>query len=83
MRKYEKIKVEQERFKSIQCDVCKKDYSYSDDKNDFEIQEFLSFHSVGGYASVFGDCVEFSIDICQHCFKEKLGEYVQYHNLHE
>lgn len=57
---------------SITCDVCKKEF---DDQ--MEIQEFASFGDRAGYGNVvFGDGTDYDIDMCQYCFKEKLGEYV-------
>ena len=57
---------------SIVCDVCKKEYSYT---NFMEIQEFKEIFVFGGFDSVFGDGSKKRLDICQHCLKEKLGEY--------
>lgn len=56
------------------CDVCKKEFEYDDYQN---IQEFVHLHFFGGYGSVFGDGDEFELDICQHCLKEKLGEFIR------
>lgn len=59
---------------SITCDICKKKYYYGND--DMEIQEFHYINFRGGYESVFGDDVLMKGDICQHCLKEKLGEFL-------
>ena len=56
------------------CDRCKRRVKTSDT---FEIQEFLHWHTVGGYASIFGDGAEVSIDLCQHCTKDILGEWIR------
>lgn len=56
------------------CDVCKKEFSY--EKDDMEIQEFVYIKFRGGYSSVFGDGTRIQLDICQHCIKEKLGEFI-------
>ena len=68
---------------SITCDVCKKKYYYDrNDRNEginediMEIQEFHHIYFVGGYKSIFGDENVITGDICQHCLKEKLGEYL-------
>jgi hypothetical protein len=58
------------------CDVCKKEYM--DRQEDWvEMQEFHHIRLMGGYGSVFGDSCEWELDICQHCLKEKLGEYMR------
>ena len=62
---------------SIQCDICKKEYSNEDWKDEFEIQEFLFIKFIGGYASSFGDGIEVECDICQHCLYEMISEYAR------
>jgi len=42
-----------------------------------EAQEFLSYSSVGGYASVFGDGAQVDFDLCQHCVKSLLGSAIR------
>ena len=74
MIEYKIEKVEREVPKSITCDICKKKFYY--DKDWEEIQEFLHIRERGGYGSVFGDTLSIDADICQHCFKEKFGEYL-------
>lgn len=56
------------------CDVCKK--SYSIEKDWEETQEFQHIYFEGGYGSIFGDGVKMKLDICQHCMKKILGEYL-------
>lgn len=73
MRKYKKIKVESNELVEWKCSVCGRDLL-----DDMEGQEAFCFDQIGGYASVFGDGAEISIDICQHCMKEKFGEYIDY-----
>jgi hypothetical protein len=56
------------------CDVCKTQI----DANDyFDFNEMVNVRFTGGYNSIFGDGAKVEIDICQICFKEKLGEYVR------
>jgi len=75
MIKYKNKKVKRQIATSIICDVCKKEYSYKNDSDIFEIQEFQHINFIGGYGSVFGDGALMKLDICQHCIKEKLGEF--------
>lgn len=64
----------------ITCDICGKTYNMDRNENepedDFEIQEFHHINFTGGYTSVFGDENKVTCDICQHCLKEKLGQYL-------
>ena len=63
---------------SVICDICKKEYSLSEERGNVDILETQEFHYVrftGGYGSVFGDCNEIECDICQHCLKELIGKY--------
>jgi len=74
MIKYSTQTVEQKVPESITCDVCKKVY---DCKKDWEeVQEIYSMLFKGGYGSVFGDGNVLKLDICQHCMKKILGEYL-------
>ena len=57
----------------MKCCVCKKEYA---DDDHMEIQEFLCIDFTGGYGSVFGDTCHVGGNICQHCLKEKLGEFL-------
>ena len=60
--------------KKIICDVCNK--TYDCEKNWDEVQEFHYINFKCGYSSIFGDDNVVSSDICQHCLKEKLGDYL-------
>jgi len=71
MRKYSIVEVKERKLTEWSCSVCGKDLL----ADEFEAQEVFSFNQTGGYSSVFGDGAEIYIDICQHCMKEKLGEY--------
>ena len=55
----------------FQCDICNKKYT-----DHMEMQEFILIHGTGGYGSVIGDGTAYNVDICQHCFKEKLGQFL-------
>lgn len=54
----------------LKCDMCGKTYT-----DCFDTQEFFSFSNIGGYSSVFGDNVEISMDICQHCMKKIINTF--------
>lgn len=55
------------------CDCCKRR-----DTDQFEIQEYLSWINVVGYGgAVYDDGDTVSIDLCQYCVKDKLGEWVR------
>ena len=56
------------------CDKCSLEANDAD--NTLEAQEFISIEHKAGYASIFGDSIEITIDLCQHCFKELLGLWV-------
>lgn len=82
MRKLEVVEVTENKYKykliQWKCSVCGFDFLEDEDSNyGMEAQEVFSFSDVGGYSSVFGDGVEISIDICQHCFKKLLGDFVE------
>lgn len=63
---------------NIACDVCKKEYSLSEQSRDdiVETQEFHHIRFVGGYGSIFGDGSKIQCDICQHCLKKVMGSYL-------
>jgi len=61
-------------IKSVTCDICKMEVLAD---NPLELQEFHHINFIGGFNSIFGDGDEVSCDICQHCLKEKLGDYLR------
>ena len=67
--KYKRI-----RYKGIICDKCGKRIT-PDDWIDW--QEALQIRFTGGFGSVFGDEMSFRCDLCQHCVKDVLGEYIK------
>jgi len=73
----EKKEIEDKILDKVVCDVCKKEYNYAGTDDIEEVQEFQHIRFTGGYGSIFGDDVSFETDICQHCLKEKLGEYIR------
>jgi hypothetical protein len=61
------------------CDSCGKR-----EESQEESQEWLSWRHTGGYASVFGDGEELSLDLCQDCVQKLLGSAIQKHgNVYE
>lgn len=76
MIKYRTETMESKVLESITCDVCKKEFNYKKDEDELEIQEFQYIRIRGGYGSVFGDGSQLKIDICQHCLKKLVGEYM-------
>ena len=71
MKQFKVFKTTDSELEGIRCDVCRTYY------NDvFELQEFFSVNDVGGYYSILGDGTKIMIDVCQYCFKEKFGEFI-------
>lgn len=77
MIKFKKVEQTVNVCDEITCDVCKKNYKYNVSDDVMEIQEFVHISNTGGFSSIFGDCVNVSLDMCQHCFKKILGDYVR------
>ena len=64
----------------IECDVCGKKYKCDKDgnwTNIYEVQEFTIISKQCGYGSIFGDGDIIECHICQHCLKNKLGQYIR------
>lgn len=55
------------------CDRCGREA----DAHEGEAEELVSIDRVGGYCSIFGDGNRISVDICQHCLKDILGEWLR------
>lgn len=73
MRTFKYVDVVEKQLVEWKCDVCGMDLKSADE---FESQEAVQIHGIGGYGSIFGDGSEYYIDMCQHCFNKKLGEYI-------
>ena len=71
---YKKEQITVDKKVSITCDVCKKTYNVEDYE---EAQEVFHIEEVVGYSSIFGDGLIVELDICQHCLKEKLGQFLR------
>lgn len=65
MKKIRKEEVWQDIVVEITCDKCKKSYD-----SIFELQEFLSITTIGGFASIYGDGTTIEVDICQYCLED-------------
>jgi len=63
--------IQKQVLKVISCDRCKRDLT-----DELERQEALVIVETGGYSSVFGDGADINLDLCQHCIKELLGEWM-------
>jgi antitoxin CcdA len=72
MQKFNDVPSVRQELVSVTCDICQKEYT-----DVMDIQEFHQIYFTAGYASVFGDGSHVECDICQHCLKEKLGEYLK------
>lgn len=62
----------------LECDRCKKQFT---EKDFIDWQECISIREVGGYGSIFGDGYQISLDLCQDCFKEICGKFINVHGL--
>jgi hypothetical protein len=72
MREYGTRQVEATTLTALSCDKCGRDLL--EDK--MEYQEAMFHDADCGYSSVFGDEATIKIDLCQHCIKELLGEWI-------
>ena len=71
---YEEAQETRKEIKFKECDKCHKKFNIDDI---CEMQEFLHFRNTGGYGSIFGDEAEIELDLCQHCVKDILGQYLR------
>lgn len=69
---YEEVK--SYKVATIQCDKCK---SIITKDNFIEWQEVIHLSICGGYGSVFGDMVPYTLDLCQRCAYKLLSPYIQ------
>lgn len=72
MKTYRREEVFQNVCVAITCDCCKKEYD-----DIMETQEFLEFANDAGYGSIMGDGNRLRLDLCQHCTKKLLGDYIR------
>lgn len=64
---------------TITCDRCQATYHPKERfAHEMEALEFLSHEAIGGYGSQFiGDGVRWSLDLCQKCTHDLLGQYIR------
>lgn len=75
MTNYKIIIAERKELVSVTCDVCKKTYTEANDS--MELQAFIHILERCGYGSIFKDGDTIELDMCQHCFKDRLGEFAR------
>ena len=71
MKKFRKKMVQE--ISGFVCDRCGREAK----AHQGEAEELVSIDRVGGYCSIFGDGNRISVDICQHCLKDVLGEWLR------
>ena len=59
--------------KQLRCDRCER----VAEADEVEFQEFTSIDHTAGYGSIFGDGMRVQIDLCQHCLKQALGQWLK------
>lgn len=59
---------------AVVCDVCGRRVTPADHA---EYHEMIRVGGLGGYDSVIGDGVRWTLDVCQRCFVERFGQFVQ------
>ena len=71
MREYRPRSVQE--LAACTCDRCQRHLT----PEDSDWRERLSFDHTGGLGSVYGDCNTVSLDLCQHCVQEVLGQWLR------
>lgn len=71
MKHYEPITRTENEIIAITCDACGRYF-----QDQAELQAFVHIAKTGSYGNIFGDGVEISCDLCQHCLKERLGDAI-------
>lgn len=65
------------RVEFVECDSCHKQFHPTKMDDYIEYGEILSINYHGGYGSIFGDGANIQCDLCQHCLKKILGQYIR------
>lgn len=58
---------------ALTCDRC----GTTAMSDDLPREEFVSIAFEGGYNSIFGDGSSVAIDLCQHCLRDTLGDWLR------
>jgi hypothetical protein len=59
--------------KALKCDRCER----TAEAGEPEFHEFTSIDFIAGYGSILGDGSSVELDLCQHCLKEALGQWLK------
>ncbi len=59
--------------KQMRCDCCGR----IADEGEWEFLEFAAIEYTAGYGSILGYGNSIAIDLCQHCLKERLGQWLR------
>ncbi len=59
---------------AVVCDICGRRATPEDHE---EFPNMIRLSDVGGYNSDIGDGVPWTLDMCEECFMERLGQYIQ------
>ncbi len=68
---------------AFECDVCRRRYdpttknTYDGLQDSIEVNEVHAISFEAGYGSVFGDGNTVECEVCQHCLKRLLGDYMR------
>ncbi len=60
----------------VECSKCKQ---IIDVESDLEFQERMSYRTVGGYGSVWGDGTTVEVDLCQWCAYNLFKDFATIH----
>ncbi|NKI16739.1 hypothetical protein HCU74_04805 [Spongiibacter sp. KMU-166] len=72
MKRYERKTVSVNELAGITCDVC---LAYFDAPLD--MQNCVQLNETESYGSIFGDGASIECNICPHCLKDKLGQWLR------
>jgi hypothetical protein len=59
--------------KTLRCDRCER----TAEAGEPEFHEFTSIDFIAGYGSILGDGSSVELDLCQHCLKDTLGQWLK------
>lgn len=76
MYKIEKKMVETTVLVARFCDICGRDIGPTSE-DEMDAQEAITIQFRGGYGSIFGDDILWTVDLCQHCLQKRLGDVLK------